>query len=83
MWTTHTLESGDDLFPHKPYQQKRHVRKTVITTENAKTCLAHELPGDAVRLDLDFQTCIISPSPQVPAPAVAQMAKSPRKVYAP
>lgn len=53
MCTTHTLESGDDLFPHKPYQQKRHVRKTVITTKNAKTCLAHELPGDTVRLDLD------------------------------
>lgn len=58
-------------------------KKTVITTGNAGTCLANELPGDAVRLDLDFPNMYHQPKPQAPA----QMAKWPSsvgaKVYAP
>lgn len=36
----------------------------MITTGNAGTCLANELPGDAVRLDLDFPNMYHQPSPK-------------------
>lgn len=51
-------------------------KKTVITTGNAGTCLANELPGDAVRLDLDFPNMYHQPKPQAPSPSTnGQMAK--------
>lgn len=80
MEKTHTLESGDDLFHTN--QSATTCSKIVIRRKRG-TCLANELPGDAVRLDLNSQTCYhqrSSPSPKPkpkPKPnAPAQMAKS-------
>lgn len=69
---------GRRSVPHKPISKRlvRKKKKTVITTGNAGTCLANELPGDAVRLDLDFPNMYHQPKPQAPSPSTnGQMAK--------